>query len=160
MPSLRRLFFIWLANLVPNLYCLKILKAGMLTAAGVKLKKVHDLYFLSPLQMDRPEKISMGAGVFINRGCVFEGLGRIEIGNNVQIGPNVILATTNHKPGDMDEVPGNIRILDNVWIGANAVVVQGVTLGPNVIVGAGSVVTRSFDNCTIVGVPASPVRKK
>lgn len=159
MRSLLRHLFVWLANRVPNFFCLKFAKALLLRLAGVKLDPLR-LYYLSPIHMDRPANIKIGKGVFINRHCTFEGQGKVEIGDNVQIGPNVVFATTNHRPGDMKEVFGDIEIQRNVWIGAGVVVVPGVSIGPNVVVGAGSVVTKDFKNCVVAGVPARVIKKE
>ena len=158
MRSIQAKFFLWLANRVPNLYFLKVLKALLLRLAGVKVD-LNGLYFIAPLNIDIPWRVSIGEGVFINRNCTFEGKGYVRIGNNVHIGPNVVFATTDHVLGKMDEVTGNIEIFDNVWIGSNVSVLQGVRVGPNVIVGAGAVVTKDFDSCIIAGVPAKVIKK-
>lgn len=153
MMLLRSKLFLWLANRIPDYYELRVIKAVLLLFAGVKLN-ILGMYFNSSLHIDTPGKVSLGKGVFVNRNCTFEGLGHIVIGNNVQIGPNVVLATSNHLLGSMKVVSGDIRILDNVWLGSSVVVTQGVCLGPNVVVGAGAVVTRSFKDCSVAGVPA------
>ena len=159
MRLLRSALFLWMANLVPDFFVLRIIKAVLLRCTGAKLN-IFGLYFLSSIHVDRPWQITFGKGVFVNRNCTVEGLGRVVIGNNVQIGPNVVLATTNHQLGDMQVVSGDIHILDNVWLGANVVVTQGVILGPNVVVGAGAVVTKSFADCTVAGVPAAVMAVK
>lgn len=88
--------------------------------------------------------------------------GRINIGNDVMIGPNVVLRASNHGSARLD-VPmwdqphtgGIIDIADDVWIGANAVVVAGVTIGAHAIVAAGAVVTRNVPEYAVAGgVPA------
>lgn len=149
--------FIWLANRVPDYFTLRYIKAVLLRVSGVQLNP-RGCYFVSPIHVDNPRKLSIGLGVFINRNCIFEGNGKVRIGRNVQIGPNVVFATTNHKLGKMEEVVGNIDVLENVWIGANVVVVQGVTIGPNVIVGAGAVITKDFAQCSVAGVPAVAIK--
>jgi len=154
MQSLRSSLFLWMANRVPDFFFLRTIKTLLLRLAGVKLN-ILGLYFISYLAIDRPTQVFFGKGIFINRNCTFEGLGRIDIGAKVQIGPNVVFATSNHMLGSMEVTTGDINILENVWLGANVVVTQGVTLGPNVIVGAGAVVTRNFSNCVIGGVPAT-----
>ena len=88
--------------------------------------------------------------------------GRIVIGDDVMIGPNVVIRASNHGAQDLD-VPmwdqphtgGTIRIGDDVWIGANAVIVPDVTIGSHAIVAAGAVVTRDIPEYAIAaGVPA------
>jgi acetyltransferase-like isoleucine patch superfamily enzyme len=96
---------------------------------------------------------------FQQKGCYFQNFNaRIIIGKNVWIAPNVGLITSNHDIEDLTEheVGKDIIIKDNCWIGMNSVILPGVELGENTIVGAGAVVTKSFKdgNCILVGVPA------
>jgi len=107
--------------------------------------------------------IRLGKNVFINHACSFLDLGGITIEDDVQIGPKVNLITENH-PID----PSHRKSLDlksillkrNVWIGAAATILPGVTVGENAVVAAGAVVKQNVDANTIVaGVPAKVVRK-
>lgn len=86
----------------------------------------------------------------------------IYLGASVYIGPNVGLITANHDFGNLAaHLPGqDIHIGDECWIGMNSVILPGVVLGPKTIVGAGSVVSRSFadGNCIIAGSPARVLR--
>jgi len=100
---------------------------------------------------------------FQSFGCYFQNMSaRISIGKGTWIGPNVGIITSDPDPEDPDNhLPGeDVRIGTGCWIGMNAVILPGVSLGPNTTVGAGSVVTRSFEegNCVIAGVPARVVR--
>jgi acetyltransferase-like isoleucine patch superfamily enzyme len=95
-------------------------------------------------------------------GCYIQALGRIEIGDYTQIGPNVGLISANHARHDLREhEPGEIRIGRYCWLGMGSVVLPGVTLGDFTIVGAGAIVSRSFPDgyCVIAGNPAREVRK-
>lgn len=89
----------------------------------------------------------------------------IYIGNGVMIGPNVTLATANHpiQPGLREKAyqfNKEIHIGNNVWIGANAVVVPGVRIGDNSVIGAGSVVTKDIPaNVVAVGNPCRVLRE-
>ena len=101
--------------------------------------------------------------VFQSPGCYFQAIdGKINIGQNVQIAPNVGIITTNHDVNNLKcHVEGKDVVLgDNCWIGMNSVILPGVILGQHTIVGAGAVVTRSIPegNCLVVGVPAHVVR--
>ena len=95
------------------------------------------------------------------------GGGRLFIGNNVMIGPNVVIRTANHAFKRKD-IPYNkqghtyddIIIKDNVWIGANVVVLSNVIIGENSIIGAGAVVTKEVPpNVISVGIPAVTISK-
>lgn len=115
-----------------------------------------------PFNTDSGKNITVGKNVFFNSGCKFQDQGGICIGDNVLIGHNAVLATINHDTdprhrGNMTLKP--IVIEDDVWIGANVTVLQGVTIGRGAIVAAGSVVTKNVDPYTIVGgVPAKFIK--
>ena len=94
-------------------------------------------------------------------GCYIQALNGIEIGKNVRMGPGIKIISSNHNiynfDEHLDEKP--IRIGDNCWIGANAVILPGVELGNHVIVAAGAIVTKSFpDNCIVGGIPAKVIK--
>ena len=116
-----------------------------------------------PFYTDCGKNITVGKNVFINTGCRFQDQGGIRIGDHVLIGHNVVLATLNHDfaPYNMATMhPAPIHIEDRVWIGANATVVPGVTIGENSIVAAGAVVTKDVPPNTIVGgVPAKVLKR-
>ena len=91
-------------------------------------------------------------------------VGVITIGDDVQIGPNVQLLTPTH-PLDAHlrrekwEAAEPITIGSNVWLGGGVIVLPGVTIGQNSVVGAGAVVTRDLpDNVVAMGIPARVVR--
>jgi len=100
---------------------------------------------------------------FQSPGCYFQNIdAKIFICKGVYIAPNVGLITTNHDLNDLDkhQKGKNIVIGQNCWIGMNSIILPGVKLGKNTIVGAGSVVTKSFrqKNIIIVGNPAKIIR--
>jgi acetyltransferase-like isoleucine patch superfamily enzyme len=109
--------------------------------------------------------IHLGKGVaqyFANSGgCYIQGINHIYIDDYTIFAPGVKIISANHKKDDLnqhDKTVGPIRIGKNCWIGANSVILPGITLGDNVIVGAGSVVTKSFgDSVIIVGNPAAVI---
>lgn len=115
-----------------------------------------------PFHTDCGKNIHVGKNVFINMGCKFQDQGGIYIGDGTLIGHNVVLATLNHAKSPNDRgtmVPAPIHIGKHVWIGSNATVLPGVTIGDGAIVAAGAVVTRDVPENTIVGgVPASVMR--
>ena len=100
---------------------------------------------------------------FQSPGCYFQNFrAKIFIGKGTYIGPNVGIITANHKIQNLDEHEAgkDVIIGKNCWIGMNSVILPGVILGDRTIVGAGSVVTKSFPegNCIIAGVPAKKIK--
>jgi maltose O-acetyltransferase len=117
-----------------------------------------------PFYCDYGSHIRFGAGSFANFGLVALDVAPITIGADVQIGPNVQLLTPTHplEPGPRRaklEAAEPITIEDNVWLGGGVIVLPGVTIGENTVVGAGSVVTRDLASDSVaVGSPARVVR--
>ena len=111
-----------------------------------------------PFYADYGQNITVGKNVFINSGCCFQDQGGIEIGDDVLIGQQVVIATLNHdlipeKRGSM--LPAPVKIGNGVWIGAHATILSGVTIGNGAVVAAGAVVTKDVPANTVVGgVPA------
>lgn len=92
-----------------------------------------------------------------------QGEGGIHIGNNVQLAPGVQLISANHKHDDFHQHLKSepIKIDDNVWVGANTVILPEVHIGENVIIGACSVVTKNIPaNSIAVGNPCRVIKKK
>ena len=118
--------------------------------------------FFPPFYTDCGKNIHIGKSVFLNMGCKFQDQGGIFIGDGALIGHNVVLATLNHARPPMDRssmIPAPIHIGKHVWIGANATVLPGVTIGDGAIVAAGAVVAKDVPENTIVGgVPAKIIR--
>jgi maltose O-acetyltransferase len=117
-----------------------------------------------PFYVDYGSHISVGERCFANFGLVALDVAPITIGDDVQIGPNVQLLTPTHPvaPGprrDKWEAAEPIHIGDNVWLGGGAIVLAGVTIGADTVVGAGAVVTRDLPAGVVaVGNPARVVR--
>ena len=126
-------------------------------------KEVDETFGLfPPFYTDYGQNITIGKNVFVNSGCCFQDQGGIEIGDNVLIGQQVVLATLNHdlspnKRANMTPAP--IKIGNDVWIGAHATVLAGVTIGDGAVVAAGAVVTKDVPANTVVGgVPAKIIK--
>ncbi len=103
-------------------------------------------------------------GVMNNHGCYFQTLGgKIVIGKGTYIARNVGIITSNHDVNDPDNhIEGKDVVLgQKCWIGMNSMILPGVVLGDHTTVGAGSVVTKSFEKgyCVIAGNPARIIRK-
>lgn len=117
-----------------------------------------------PIYCDYGYQVHIGARTFINFGAVLLDVATITIGEDVQVGPNVQFLTPTH-PLDAElrrakyEAAEPIRIGDNVWLGGGVIVLPGVTIGENTVVGAGAIVTRDLPaNVVAVGNPARVVR--
>lgn len=123
-----------------------------------------EIYF--PISgIEYPQNLYIGDGTFINANLQILSAGKITIGKNCFIGPNCQLYTPNHHPsnkllrrtGWQYDLP--ITIGDDCWFGGSVILLPGVTLGNNVVVGAGSVVTKDFpDNTVIAGNPAKIIK--
>ena len=107
-----------------------------------------------PFYTDFGKNITIGKDVFINSGCHFQDQGGIEIGDGTLIGHNVVLATINHDLNPKENRKNHyapIKIGAHVWIGSNAAILSGVTIGDYAVIAAGAVVTRDVPAMTIVG---------
>lgn len=112
------------------------------------------------LKFDYGIHITVGDNFYCNYDCVMLDVCKITFGDNCMLGPNVQIYTATHP---LDETLRNsgqefgkpITIGNSVWMGGGAIIYPGVSLGNNVVVSAGSVVTKSFgDNVLIGGNPA------
>ena len=116
-----------------------------------------------PFYTDCGKNIKIGKRVFINAGCQFQDQGGIEIGDDVLIGPQTIIATLNHDPNPEKRggmIPKPVKIGNKVWLGARVTICPGVTIGEGAIVGAGAVVTKNVPAHTVVaGVPAKVIKE-
>ena len=115
-----------------------------------------------PFHTDCGKNIKIGERVFINAGCQFQDQGGIEIGDDLLIGPQTIIATLNHDP-DPEKRGGmfakSVKIGNKVWLGARVTICPGVTIGEGAIAGAGAVVTKDVPPRTVVaGVPAKVIK--
>jgi maltose O-acetyltransferase len=119
-----------------------------------------------PFHCDYGFNIRLGTGVFMNFNCVILDVTHVLIGDRTQIGPNVQIYAADH-PRDVAqrrdglEFARPIAIGSDVWIGGNAVILPGVTIGDNAVIGAGSVVTRDVSSgATVIGNPARPAVRR
>ena len=128
--------------------------------------KTGESFFVTPpLYVDYGRHVELGENFYANMDCVFLDVNKIIFGDNVMVGPRAGFYTAGH-PTDASvrikdlEFGLPIRVEDNVWIGANAMILPGVTIGKNAIVGAGAVVTKDVPENTIVGGnPARVIRE-
>lgn len=124
-----------------------------------------DLYFEPPFHCEYGFHIKVGKNFYANAYCTMLDVAKITIGDDVLFGPNVSLYTAGHplhpqsrKSGYEYGIP--ITIGDRVWIGGSCVVMPGVSIGSDTVIGAGSVVTKDIpDGVIAVGNPCRVIRE-
>ena len=128
-------------------------------------KTGRDPWINAPFHCDYGWNIEVGDNFFANYNLTILDVGKVTIGSNVQFAPNVSIYTAGHplhpdsrNSGYEYGIP--ITIGDNVWIGGNVVLLPGVTVGSNSVIGAGSVVSRDIPEWVVaVGSPCRVVRR-
>lgn len=123
-----------------------------------------NVWINQPMIRCRGKTISIGHDCYFNSGTTFVDDAKINIGNYVMFGPNVTISTTGHPLSPEHRLDGMysfpITIKDNVWIGAGAIILAGVTIGENTVIGAGSVVTKDIPaNVVAFGSPCTVQRE-
>lgn len=129
-------------------------------------KRIQGFCYIMPgVYFTHAHRLELGNRVGINSGCNLACRGGLRIGNDSQLGPNVVIVTSGHDFFDparpiieQGHTDGPVTLGSDVWIGANATVLPGVTIADGTIVGAGAVVTRDTEPYSIVaGVPARKI---
>ena len=113
-------------------------------------------------------RLSVGRNFVVNSNTYINAVGGITIGDNVLLGVNVVISSGVHNYSDRSTpvtlqpiTPKQIIIEDDVWIGANVVIMPGITLRKGTVVGAGAVVTHSTDPYSVMaGVPARKIKER
>lgn len=152
---------LWLARLgaVVDLDSRRAVLAERFAAVGAGVE-IRD-----PFRCDYGFNIEVGAGAFLNFGCVILDVAPVTIGEGAQIGPNVMICAADHPRDPAIRRAGRefgrpVRVGAFAWIGAGAILLPGVTIGEGAIVGAGAVVTREVAaGATVAGNPARPLRR-
>ena len=117
-----------------------------------------------PFYCDYGSHIEVGKNFFANYNCTLLDVAKIKIGDNCQMAPNVAIYTAGHPIHPVSrnsayEYGKEVTIGDNVWLGGNTVVCPGVHIGSNVVIGAGSVVTKDIPDWSIAaGNPCKVIR--
>ena len=117
-----------------------------------------------PFYCDYGDHIFVGRNFFANYNCCFLDVGKITFGDNCLLGPNVCISTAGHPVhpaarNTLYEFGIDITVGNSVWIGANAVICPGVTIGDCCVIGAGSVVTRDIPAWSVAaGNPCRVIR--
>ena len=127
-------------------------------------KTGESVHIEAPFHCDYGYNIEVGENFFANYNLTVLDVGKVRIGKNAQIAPNVSIYTAGHPIHPESRNSGyeygiEVTIGDNVWIGGNVCIMPGVTVGDNVVIGAGSVVTKDIpDSVIAVGNPCGVVR--
>lgn len=122
------------------------------------------VHIMPPFHCDYGRNIEVGEDFFANYNLVILDVGKVKIGKNAQIAPNVAIYTAGHpihpdsrNSGYEYGIP--VTIGDNVWLGGNVCIMPGVTIGDNAVIGAGSVVTKDIpSNVIAAGNPCRVIR--
>ena len=123
-------------------------------------------YIAPGVTLQRSYGICIGSRLAVNRGTLMDGKGNLKIGDDVLIGPYVVITTAQHSFDRVDlpmnmqvETKKEVTIGNDVWIGAHVVILPGVHIGNRVIIGASSVVSHDIESHSVaVGVPARVIK--
>jgi maltose O-acetyltransferase len=159
-------FFIALGNSLPRHIYFNRIRPKLYRLAGLNIGENTSITGPLSLRADTTQKIFIGANSYFNSetrfGCQDS---EIRIGSRVLVGPRVSFESASHNV-IFEEGKGRgfftkeIVINDKVWIGAGAIILQGVTIGEGAVVAAGAVVTRDVQEYTLVGgVPARKIKE-
>jgi len=152
----RARFFIFLFNIIPDLYTLSPIRNLLLKWGGAKID-VFDAYIRSPFWCSDLKGLCFGKGVFINMGCRFEGAALTIIGDRCQIGPFCCFENVNHTESGDVSLP--ITIGTGVWLGARVILTPGVEVCNAAVIAAGAVVTKKVPDGELWGgVPAKKIK--
>lgn len=136
-------------------------------AAIVKelLGKSEGAFINPPFYCDYGSHIEVGKNFFANYNCTIVDVAKVKIGDNCQLAPNVAIYTAGHPIHPVSrnsayEYGIEVTIGDNVWIGGSTVIVPGVHIGSNTVIGAGSVVTKDIPDWVVAaGNPCRVIRE-
>jgi len=139
---------------------------GIRLVVGELFGKSDETTFLNPpFYCDYGSNIEVGKNCFINYNCTFLDNGKIRLGDNCLLAPNVSIYTAGHTLHPDARRMGyeygrDVTVGDDVWIGGNTVILPGVHIGSNVVIGAGSVVTQDIPDWSLAaGNPCRVIRR-
>lgn len=126
----------------------------------------ENVQFMVNCEFGQPGNIRLGNHIYIGPGASFWATGGIDVEDNVIFGPRVVIHTSNHRYEEAEALPCDgvtilrpVRICTNVWVGANVLIVPGVTVHEGAVIGLGSVVTKDVPACAVVGGNAAKILK-
>jgi acetyltransferase-like isoleucine patch superfamily enzyme len=140
-----------LFNIVSPFTEIEIDKSGALTL-GRKIRIKSG----SKIRVRSGAEVFIGDNTFFNHGCMVTSREKIVIGKDVQMGPNVLIYDHDHdfkkKDGFKNQFykTSSVIIGDNVWIGANVVILRGTNIGNNCVIGAGSILKGKYNDNTVI----------
>lgn len=154
--------------------CRRAWSRFLMYAYKVQFKSIGDCVVFDPVGSRFSYKtISIGSHVFIASGAIFSAdRSSIRIGSYVMFGPNVTVSGGDHDISRTDlpmyliteknpECDADVVIENDVWIGANSIILKGVTVGHGAVIAAGSIVTKNVDPyCIYAGIPAKKIKKR
>ena len=129
------------------------------------LGKSENAFINPPFYCDYGTHIEIGKNFLANYNCTIIDVAKVKIGNNCQFAPNVSIYTAGHpihpvSRNSLYEYGISVTIGDNVWIGGNTVILPGVHIGSNTVIGAGSVVTKDIPDWVVAaGNPCRVVKQ-
>jgi len=129
------------------------------------LGKSENAFINPPFYCDYGYNIEAGKNLYINYNCTILDVAKVKFGDNCMLAPNIAIYTAGHPLYPSTRNTGyefgiEITIGDNVWIGGNTVICPGVHIGNNVVIGAGSVVTKDIPDWSLAaGNPCRVIRK-
>jgi acetyltransferase-like isoleucine patch superfamily enzyme len=127
-------------------------------------KTGENVFIEAPFHCDYGKNIEVGENFFANYNFTVLDVGKVIIGSNTQIAPNVSIYTAGHPIHPQSRNSGyeygiGVTIGDNVWLGGNVVINPGVHIGNNAVIGSGSVVTKDIpDNVVAAGNPCKVIK--
>lgn len=129
------------------------------------LGKSEKAFINPPFYCDYGSHIEVGKNFYANYNCTIIDVAKVRIGDNCMLAPNVAIYTAGHpvhpeSRNSMYEYGLEVTIGDNVWIGGNVVILPGIKIGSNTVIGAGSVVTKDIPDWVVAGGnPCRVIRK-
>lgn len=124
-----------------------------------------NVWIAKTFHCDNGKNIHIGNNFTGNYNMTILDIREVYIGDHVMIGPNTLISTVNHPMNATGRrahlgIAKPVTIGDDVWIGGNVTILPGVSIGNNVVVAAGAVVTKDIpDNCLVGGVPAKKIKE-
>ena len=140
-------------------------EAGILALPRDLMRSQRVPYIVPPFSCDYGFHISVGNNVFINYNCTLSDVGKITLGDNCMLAPNVAIYTAGHPLHPASRNSGyeygmDVTIGNNVWIGGSVVITPGVHIGDCCVIGAGSVVTKDVPAWSLAaGTPCRVIRR-